>query len=1144
MSKGNEYSLLLRKLDEFIRKYYKNQLLKGALLTTGALLLAFLCITSLEYFGQFPSLVRTLLFYGFFLFTLAVLGNWIVLPAVRLFRLGRTIEHKEAARIIGSHFPEIRDKLLNTLELHEQAERGTNTPGASPELIRASIDQRIRDLRPIPFTQAIDLSANRRYLKYALPPLLLFLILLFGAPNVLTTSTQRIVEHGSEFRPEAPFDFVVQNDSLEVVEKKDFKLDIGIKGKELPNKAYIEMNGSRFKLNKEGAGDFSYEFKGVNDNVNFRISAGGFSSKQYELRTLPNPRLVEFKVVADPPSYTGLERIERSNSGDLTVPEGTRVEWKFRTDETEELLFALGDSIHHPEQMGANNYRLIRRVFSDHSYRIQPKNRFVKDRKGIRYRVKVQKDRYPKIEVEERVDSLTEKKRYFRGKVNDDHGFTGLKFHYRVIRKNEKKGSQDDREMKSEALSPPQGKTSGEFFHSWSLSELGIRAGDRVEYYFSVTDNDRVNGPKTTRSKEMSYRAPTKEELREKEEKSEKEIKEQMQEGIDKSKELQKRMGEIRKDLLNKQKSGWKEKKKIEKAVQEQKKLQKMMENIRKERQRMEQRNSEFKEQNEELLQKQKKLEELFDKVMSDKMKKMLKELQKKMDEMSQKELQKKMEEMEMSDKEMEKRLDRNLEMFKQLEFEKELQESIQKMEELKKDQEKLAKKTEENTSGEQESEGSDSLQQRQDSLNREFEEMRDRLDSLKKKDQELENSNGMKETDELEEEIQKKMKQSSKELQQGKKKGASEQQKGASKKMGELSKSLKQMQKKMEKQTLEMNMKTLRALLNNLIELSFDQEDLMDRVKGADTEDPSYTDLGQEQKRIKEDFGKIKDSLYELSKQVFQLKATIDQEVEKADRNMRKSLDLLADREPGKAASRQQYSMTSLNELALLLDESLQQMQKQLAMKMKGKGNCQKPGGSGKGSPSLSQLRKMQQQLNQKMKQMQKGGQKGQKGQKKGGKKGKGKGKKGEQSGMSKELAELAREQAAIRRKLKELSQKLDKSGKGIGNQLQRIAEQMEKSEEDIVNKKIDQETLKRQSEIKSRLLESEKAKRKRGFKKERESESAKDREYSNPEEFFEYKRKKEKEVELLKTVPPTLRPYYKEKVDRYFERYQEQDR
>ena len=34
------------------------------------------------------------------------------------------------------------------------------------------------------------------------------------------------------------------------------------------------------------------------------------------------------------------------------------------------------------------------------------------------------------------------------------------------------------------------------------------------------------------------------------------------------------------------------------------------------------------------------------------------------------------------------------------------------------------------------------------------------------------------------------------------------------------------------------------------------------------------------------------------------------------------------------------------------------------------------------------------------------------------------------------------------------------------------------------------------------------------------------------------EYKRNKLKQAELLKTIPPKLRPYYKEKVKDYFEK------
>ena len=50
------------------------------------------------------------------------------------------------------------------------------------------------------------------------------------------------------------------------------------------------------------------------------------------------------------------------------------------------------------------------------------------------------------------------------------------------------------------------------------------------------------------------------------------------------------------------------------------------------------------------------------------------------------------------------------------------------------------------------------------------------------------------------------------------------------------------------------------------------------------------------------------------------------------------------------------------------------------------------------------------------------------------------------------------------------------------------------------------------------------------------RESQSVKKHLISNPNEFLEYKRQKEKEIELLKTIPGSLFPYYKNRVNDYF--------
>ena len=189
----------------------------------------------------------------------------------------------------------------------------------------------------------------------------------------------------------------------------------------------------------------------------------------------------------------------------------------------------------------------------------------------------------------------------------------------------------------------------------------------------------------------------------------------------------------------------------------------------------------------------------------------------------------------------------------------------------------------------------------------------------------------------------------------------------------------------------------------------------------------------------------------------------------------------------------------------------------------MKG-GACKKPG---KGKPSsAAQMRQMQEKLNEQMKQM------------KGKMDGKGKpgGKQG-QNNMSEELARMAAQQEAIRNALKEMGNEENKDGQGSKGNLGRMQQDMEQTEKDLVNKRLTEETLKRQQDILTRLLESEKAERQRDQDEKRESNEAKDQNYHNQSQFEEYKKLKMREIELLKTIPPSLNPFYKNLVNSYFQ-------
>ena len=93
-----------------------------------------------------------------------------------------------------------------------------------------------------------------------------------------------------------------------------------------------------------------------------------------------------------------------------------------------------------------------------------------------------------------------------------------------------------------------------------------------------------------------------------------------------------------------------------------------------------------------------------------------------------------------------------------------------------------------------------------------------------------------------------------------------------------------------------------------------------------------------------------------------------------------------------------------------------------------------------------------------------------------------------------------------------------------------------MNKTEKDLVNKKLTNETLKRQKEIETKLLESERAEREREFDNKRKAEQANQIENKMPPALQKKKKKRQSEVELYKNVNPALKIYYKNLVEEYF--------
>ena len=334
------------------------------------------------------------------------------------------------------------------------------------------------------------------------------------------------------------------------------------------------------------------------------------------------------------------------------------------------------------------------------------------------------------------------------------------------------------------------------------------------------------------------------------------------------------------------------------------------------------------------------------------------------------------------------------------------------------------------------------------------------------------------------------------------------------------------------EMEQMEEDIQALRQLLENLVDLSFDQEDLIDVVSRTNSTTPKYVSLVQDQYKLKDDFVLIQDSLIALSKRVTEIETFVTDKIAEIKTNLNESLDNMENRQKPLANDNQRRVMKNTNDLAVMLAESMQNMQQQMSS-MAGDGSCPKPGGTGKskdgkgsqGSVPMDKITEGQKGMGEKLKEMMEG-------QKKGGKDGKG--------GMSKEFAQAAARQAALRKALEEIKQGKDEQGKSSQG-LQEMIDQMDKIETDLVNKRLNNEMLKRQQDIVTRLLEAENAERQRELDQKRIAERTGEKERKYPPAIEEYIKKKESEVEMYKTVSPSLKPYYKYLVEEYYKSLKE---
>lgn len=936
----------------------------------------------------------------------------------------------------------------------------------------------------------------------------------FTIPEFLISPLERISNYNKEYIKPAPFEFIIQNKNLEVSQNNDFIVSVKLEGKEIPEEVYLENDNRRFKMINVEKNVFNYTFKNIKSDQQFWFFADGYKSSVYNLSVYKTPVIVSYSLHISYPEYTGKQNEIINNINSLNVPRGTFVRFHVLTRDADDL--SVFDEKNKLKVINDKRSFVFEKIFSENttlkaiSYR---KN--VKAADSLEFSFNVIPDEYPVISVKEEIDSTMFMLRYFSGKISDDYGLTKLKFNFKYYSVS---GNTID-----SSINIPISKEYNlqEFYNAFDFSVYDLTPGDRIEYFFTVYDNDTYAGPKSSKSQVFVFRMPSKEEMEKLINEKSTQVSEGMEKLYDEAAKLQNELNEFIKKNSQKKKLDWMEQEKLKELLDREKELE---ENLNKAAQQNAERirmNEQLNKFNEQVYEKQRMIDELLNQIMDDEFRELLQKLND-MLEKNPPNMSSQLEKLNQKNEEILKSMEQTIELLKRSKVEEDILSLTDDLRKYSKEQEEI-------------SENNKSVSEKineQDFLNKMFEELQKQADSLLKLNNELETPFSLDSLQQKLDEINKTMNNASEQMKSGKQNKASKSQQNASEQMKQLADEIEQMlNDSYEEQNTE-DINLIREILENLIILSFRQEDLMRDVALTKIADPKYFENIRKQKWIDEGLLTISDSLSALGRRNPIINSYITDELNKIKQSRKNALEYLNNRYVAPATREQQNIMMGINNLALLLSDALKQMQQQANQQKSGQsGNssCKRPGnkpggkpGQGQGSkPSAKTLRQLQEQLNEQMESLKKQMESGQM---------PGNG----QPGFSEQLAKMAAQQEAIRKALQEYQQQLNSEGAN-GSALNKVINDMEKTEEDLVNKRLSTETINRQKQITTRLLESEKADMEREKDPKRQSEEAKFFNNGNPMTFFKYNSLKRNSSEIMKTVPPNLNSYYKQKVNEY---------
>lgn len=1055
-------------LTDILRSSYhklRGRHLIASLLTVACLLMGgFALLIAVENYLYLPSTFK--------------ISYWIILLLFSLLS-GYTVYRKKAYESFREFCSRLADA-RSLPELKNAIDFIYNDRSEQSPLFDLALEQNLEkvrsaDLKSKTGSYVSESSATKRFKRIGAFTLLAAFAVT-GTALTITDSFNRSLMAWKSFQKPNPFTYIVAPGSVTLEQGDDFTPSIRFQGEhpsdlKLAFKTDIEEE-YRTRLPAETIGDsITFSSLSLPTDGSYYFEMDGYKSEPYRAEVQLLPRFETLTVTVVPPAYTRLDSSRYTYPfSQVRAYRGSEIHLEGKVNKQLESLAVIRRNNDNEDTLNLSSQD--RRLFK-HRFELAARDTLLftmRDNHGLtnknpfEFLLEPIEDEHPFVQLvrpESDLEMKNPEDLLLEYEASDDFGLTAVRLHYEIQRAFKQNAEQHSVSVPT----PPLNRT--EQFN-WKVTELNPKPRDQISFRIEVSDNDQINGSKTTRSRTITITFPSLTDFVNELENRESTAQEKLQDISDTYEQMREEYNRFQEQLRQNPQGDWEQQQTLEEVKKQQNEIDRKVKELNEDFEQLRKDLEDSDLLSEETRRTYEELQQLMEEIDDPELMKALEELQKSLGNLSQEELRKALENYEFNEQQYQERLKRTVELFKTLKLNSDLEKLSRAFEELSKEEQSLS---------EEELEQSEQLS-RQEAVKKDLEQLEEELQKLSENPPQK----ARKQLEELQKKSSEEIEQAKKELQENIEKLQEQESSGESnesvrqqqqrlrQQFEKLAEQMQNARQQLNNQRQQVNITALQYILHSLINLSENQEDLSQETEALSYRSQAFVEKARQEKQIQQQFAQIADSLFRVSSEIPSFSNAINRKKNSVQDQLQTAVEMLAERDKSKATFAERQSLGGINELTTMIASLLDQLQ-----------NSQGQGGGGAMTmqqfmEQLQQMSGQQQQLNQQIQDFINDIQ-------------------GDR--LSKDqverLNQMARQQNEIRKQIEELQRNGGlESGDQVLSELERLSEEMEKTINDLRGGETDPFMIKRQQNILSRMLNAEKALQERDEEERREGTSA----------------------------------------------------